>query len=125
MAGSRRWFTYTDETNQAWAIERDETLTEAVNGEATLPEPGSDTLPRAIQPRYLRYNSATGTRSKSVVLLDNTAAALLAAPPIISVNDGDGLISLYLTSYQGERRRITTSTDTGLDDGDTEVSPGP
>lgn len=125
MPGSRRWFTYTDETNQGWAIERDEELTETVNATAALPEPGSDTLPRAIQPRYLRYNSATGTRSKSIVLLANTAAALLAAPPIITIDDGDGGVSYYLTSYQGEKRRYTTATDTNLNDGDVEVPPGP
>ena len=122
MAGSRKWFLYTDDAGTDYAINLDESNTEAVNGTALgYPTTGGPvaSLPRNIKPREIFYSNAARTRTIRVV-------ALTAAIYSTEISSGSAIITdpiagtgnLALSRANGERRRIPTPLDTGLDDGD-------
>jgi hypothetical protein len=119
MAGSIRWFTYTDDYGDQWAIKRDESLTELVNGDVGGTIADFPTLPAAIQPRYARYINPSGLGSRTVTILDpNLIGSLVpnfedvqAAPPR----------PFHLSFIGGENRTVVLSTDTRLIDGDTDT----
>lgn len=126
MAGSNRFFLYIDDLGRDWAINRDESSTELVNGAAAtvVPSTAASILigKGSIEPRYLNYNSANGLLRRKVVFLSNTPEALASAPVVISVPTEAGALSLQLTSYVGERQRFVPQTDTRQTDGDSETS---
>lgn len=128
MAGSNRFFVYTDDEGTLWGVNRDETSTELVNGTASVGIPAANTpiLVRQgfIEPRYVNYNSIDGFVRRKVVLLDNTPAALLGIPESITVPTESGTTLLYLTSYIGERRRYIPQADTGQQSGDADPPAG-
>jgi len=119
----RRWFGYIDDYGELYAVELDETNTEAVNATAdeSPAQVPSNTLPRTITPRTVRYNDSAGLFSRSVVLLGNTPASLNGVPLTVTFDTKGGPIEMQLTSYIGERQRIVTATDTRQLDGDEEV----
>lgn len=121
MAGSRKWFTYTDDIGTDFAINLDESNTEAVNG-ANNPYPDGGTiegLPRNIKPREIFYSNAARTRTIRVVALTQTiynGAISGGVPTITDPVAGTG--NLAISRSNGEKRRIPTPLDTGLIDGD-------
>jgi hypothetical protein len=122
MAGSKRWFNYDDDFGVTYAIERDESLTEAVNDTAaTTPSGGADVLPRSVEPRVANYNSADGRFRRTVTIL--TPGRVPDTPLAISLTQAAEAVTMQLTSIIGEKRRVVTSTDTLQTDGDVEGTP--
>lgn len=124
MVGSRRFFLYITDGGEEFAIERDESLTEAINSTediAPVPAgtPGKDVL---LEPRRMRYNSQNGQQSVDITLLNNTEAAYNAVPATVQVNRSGSNVVYYLTSYIGERRRFVPGIDTLQTDTDEEGS---
>lgn len=116
MAGSMKWFVYTTDAGQTYAIYRDESNLELVNtgGDYGTGSTETDALPRNITPRYARYRSTDGTVSRNIVAL--TTAALTAAPATIT--DAVSGLTLNLQGRNGERKRLPIAADTGLTDSD-------
>lgn len=121
MAGSKKWFVYTDDLAREWAINMDES-----NGEAVSNPDYTDTdltildeLPRNIKPRIAIYRSLDARFTRRIVVCDGTET-VLTLPGTITVQDGSGgTVSAILTTFQGEKRtRIPFDTDTGINDGD-------
>ncbi len=123
MAGSRKYFIYQlNGGTQSFAVNIDESNTEAVMGAAGdygATDTILNTLPRNIQPRRAVYRNAAGTRSISVVVLDDaTYDAIASTDPTIDdpLQSGE---TLTLSRLEPERRTLTpTAIDTGLNDGD-------
>ena len=119
MAGSLKWFVYTDDAGTDWAIFRDESNTENVNaGTQDFPNNGTiiNAVPKNLQPRYVRFRNAEGTVARNIVALTVTIYNALAAGSTIT--DQVSGETLLLTEKVGERRRIPIGPDTGLTDGD-------
>ena len=120
MAGSIKWFEYTDDEGQAWAIQMDESNGEAVgNTDYTAASTATMELPRNCKSRYARYVDATGRLARNIIV---TAAGANATtvPATITVLDALGAsVTLFLKTFVGERMtRIPFEADTGLTDGD-------
>jgi hypothetical protein len=125
MSGSRKWFVYTDDAGDNYAINLDESNTEAVNaGSNSYPSTGGpkDSVPRNITPRELFYSNPTRTRTiKCVALTQAIYNTIIAGSggAIATITDPiGGTGTLGLSRANGERRRVPTPVDTGLDDGD-------
>jgi len=119
MAGSRKWFVYTTDLGTDFAIEKDESNTEAVNGGTQdMPDtpPVDYAIPVNLKPRYARFTSADGTVSRSVVCLTETIFEGLG--PGSTFTDATSGKVVILTLKVGERVRIPKGVDTGLTDGD-------
>lgn len=122
MAGSIKWFVYTDDAGDDWAIKLDESNTEAVNGltqdlidGASVP----NAVPRNIKPRFVRYTNSARTRTiKVTVLTPSIYAGIIngGVPTIADPIAGTGNLGLINTT--GERRTFPIPLDTGLTDGD-------
>jgi hypothetical protein len=122
MAGSIKYFVYTDDRGNDWAILRDESLTEVINGgtqdyaDAT---PGTIVykVPPNLRPRTLRYVSADGLVSRRIVALTSTiyAGAQVAVPSFVDTVSGK---TLAFREQIGERLITPFAADTGLTDGD-------
>jgi hypothetical protein len=120
MAGSRKWFIYTDDIGSEYAINLDESNTEALNGTALGFVSGtSDAVPRNIKPREIFYSNAARTRTiRCVALTPTIYSGALAGGVATIVDPIAGTGNLGISRANGERRRIPTPIDTGLDDGD-------
>lgn len=118
MAGSLKWFLYTDINEDIWAIFMDESNGEAVGNNDFGTEAIANAVPRNIDVRKARYSSADGRYARDIPV--STPELLAAAPATITVQDGNGgTVVLLLRSQTGERYRvIPTGVDTGIDDGD-------
>jgi len=122
MAGSLKWFVYTDDRGNDFALKLDESNTEAVNGSSQDFIDGNalvNALPRNIKPRRLYYSNISRTRTISCVALTPTiyTGALTGGVPTIS----DPLTAnadLSLVRGRGEEIRIPFAFDSGLQDGD-------
>jgi len=118
MAGSRKWFVYTSDSGVDFAIERDESLTEAVNGGTQDYADGvsiTAAVPRNLKPRTLTYETSDGRQSRTVVALTvNIFNGALAAVPSFS----DAGATFFLKRRVGETFRLPFAIDTGLNDGD-------
>lgn len=123
MAGSIKYFVYTDNAGNDWALKRDESNTEAVNGgtqdypDAAVTPPPQFEIPRNVTPRYARYVSADTTVSRTIVCLTQTIANGLAA----NVGSFTDVVSgkvVFLKEVVGERKVNPMGIDTGLTDGD-------
>lgn len=120
MVGSRKYFVYTDDRGEDFAVNLDESNVEAVNGAIQdFPDtpPTVYELPRNIKPRTLVYKSVDGTITKRVVAL--TEAIYNGAPTnLASVAFPDLGASLRLKEVVPERIRAPFGYDTGQQDGD-------
>lgn len=120
MAGSIKWFRYTDDFGSIYALEADESNTEAINGanDYTGTPILTDALPRNVQPRFAVYSNSEGTRNIKVPVLNPTAynQLVLTTPTITDPIAGTG--NLTLQRLRPEKRRLPIPNDTGLDDGD-------
>jgi len=121
MAGSRKWFVYTDDTGTDYAINLDESNTEAVNSTGLgFPADGpTAAVPKNIKPREIFYSNAARTRTIRCVALTPTIYTGAISGGVDTIVDPiAGTGNLALSRANGERRRIPTPLDTGLDDGD-------
>lgn len=129
MAGSIKYFVYTDDNGSDWALRRDESNVEALNGgtqdySGSTPASVRYELPRNVKPRYVRYVSADGKIARNVVALTPTiySGASTNAPTIQAsvdlATDASGSVTLYYKERVGERLRLPIAIDTGLTDGD-------
>ena len=120
MAGSRKWFVYTTDAGDDFAISLDESNTESLNGGVQdFPNvaPTQYALPRNIKPRTVTYRNAAGTIARKVVGLTATifGNAVTGAPTIVDQVSGE---TLTLYRRVGEVVSLPFGADTGLTDGD-------
>jgi len=121
MAGSNKWFVYTTDAGQDFAIFLDESNTEAVNGQvqdyldnATFPY----TLPKNVKPRTLIYKNQDGSRTIRCVALTRTIFdGALANVGTITDPIGGGNLVLSQTSPE-KLSPLPRGFDSGLNDGD-------
>jgi len=123
VAGSLKWFVYTDDLGTSFAIKLDESNTEAVNGSTNDLISGAsvpNALPRNVQPRCVFYTNADRTRRIRCVCLTQTIYNGVVAGGVATIPDpiAGGSATLGLIASQGERRVLPVPLDTGLNDGD-------
>lgn len=121
MAGSIKWFEYTTDAGDTFALKMDESNGEAVgNVDYSATSTATFALPRNIQPRVARYTSADGLYARSICVGSNTATPATLPQTIEgNISGSAGTITLSLASYTGEKfTAIPRAGDTGLDDGD-------
>jgi len=114
MAGSLKWFTYTTDAGDSFGVFADESNAELAGTGVDL---GGQTsalyaLPRNVQPRYARYQDASGTVVRKALICTQGGTP---TTPIIDPSSG---LSLNLVAIVGEKARILTGVDTGIIDGD-------
>lgn len=123
MAGSLKWFVYTDDLGTDFAIKLDESNTEAVNGGnndlisgASVP----NALPRNVKPRAVYYTNADRTRRIRCVCLTSTIYSGVVGGSVPTIPDpiAGGSATLGLIASEGEKRILPVPLDTGLNDGD-------
>lgn len=120
MAGSLKWFAYTTDAGEDFALKLDESNTEAVNG-AVQDYLNDGTViyavPRNVKPRYAVYANAAGTRTIKCVAL--TPTIYNAIPTTVqSITDPIAGGTLNLVRIRPEVISLPFGEDTGLDDGD-------
>lgn len=125
MAGSNRKFRYTSDDGEDYAINRDESNTEVLNGTTAIPsDVGS--LPDGYVTRYaLLRSTTTGKQRKIVVLTPDIFAALDGGSDytLQVVGDADGE-TFRVSSLIGEKRQGLFIDDSGDTDGDNDpVAP--
>jgi hypothetical protein len=115
--GSRKWFKYTTTLgdNEVFAVNRDESNTEAVNGSSYDFATGDNgvviyALPRNLTPRRARYRTADGTRNILVTVLNEDVE------PPATIDYGGTTLSFAGTIP--ERIVQPVAFDSGLNDGD-------
>lgn len=123
MAGSIKWFVYTTDDGEDFALKLDESNTEAVNGGTQDLVDGasvSNALPRNIKPRRARYTNAARTRAISCVCLTPSiySGVVNGGVPTIPDPIAGGAAVLGLIGLTGESRTFPIPLDTGLNDGD-------
>jgi len=120
MAGSLKYFVYTTDLGNDFAIKLDESNTEAVNaGTQDYPDTGVSIqyeVPRNVTPRTLVFRSLDNRITRKVVALTQTIfAAVGGGSNFVDPVSG---VTVYLTLKEGERLTIPKGQDTGLNDGD-------
>lgn len=121
MAGSNKWFSYTDDGGTAWALFGDESNIEGANGSALGGSPPGQNYkpPRNLKPRFAVYSNEEGTRSIRVPILTQTIYNNLNAASTIPDQIAGGAATLSLVRKRPEViSPIPNVFDTGLDDGD-------
>jgi hypothetical protein len=120
MAGSIKWFVYTTDAGEDFALKLDESNTEIVNGGVQdFPDvpPTQNALPRNIKPRQLIYRSADGTVTRRVVALTQAIFANAeTGRPSFTEPVNNAVVSLR--RKEGEIVSLPFGVDTGLIDGD-------
>jgi len=120
MAGSLKWFQYTDDNGALYGLFADESNVEAINvgGDYTGTPALVDAVPRNVQVRRAFYGTTDGTRVISIPVL--TPARLLALSADVPTIDDpiDSSLTLVLLRIRPEIRRLPIPNDTGLQDGD-------
>lgn len=118
MAGSLKYFTYTSDDGQDWALLADESNIETVNDTAVQPivPTAQYKIPKNLAPRKAVYQSADGLVRREVTVL--TAARLAALDGTFSYTDQTSGLNVFLKTKIGERIMLPTLSDTGLNDGD-------
>lgn len=124
MSGSIKYFVYTDDRGQDWAIRRDESNVEAVHGGTQDYPDGLNLvyeLPRNVIPRTLVYRTADNRQTKRIPGLTPTIFAGINVGAQITEGmgptPGSGTV-FFLREKIGERVRVPFGQDTGLNDGD-------
>lgn len=122
MAGSLRAFTYTADDGTTWALLRDESNVEAVNGAGNNLTAGVKyKAPSNLRVRTATYANASGTIRRVVpVLTSATFGGLTGSNTLVDQVSGE---TLQLRFTQGERVSLLPLTDTGLNDGDADGAP--
>jgi hypothetical protein len=119
MAGSNKWFVYTTDDGTDFALFRDESNMEAVNG-ATGDYTGSSTvtysLPRNVKPRNIVYGNAAGTIRRTIPALTTAIYNGIAANA--TMTDQVSGETLTVVRKVGEVVALPKAADTGLTDGD-------
>ncbi len=119
MAGSMKWFVYTTDNNDTFALWRDESNLEAVNG-ATGDYPATGgprySIPRNIKPRVITFESVDGLYRRDIVAL--TPAIFNAVVPGATMVDQVSGETLRFVRKKGEILRQPVGEDTGITDAD-------
>lgn len=120
MAGSIKWFPYTDDFGSVYALLADESNVEACNG--ALDYTGTpvlvDAVPRNVNVRAAYYGTTDGLRTIKVPILTPALyAGLNTATPTIQ-DPITPALTLVLQRIRPETRRLPIPNDTGLQDGD-------
>lgn len=119
MAGSNKWFVYTTDDGSNFALYRDESNMEGVNG-ATGDYTGASTiiysLPRNVKPRSIVYGNASGTIRRTIPAL--TAAIYNGVAANATITDQTSGETLTVVRKVGEVVALPKAADTGLNDGD-------
>lgn len=122
MAGSLKYFKYTTDAGDDFAILMDESNGELVsNADFGLAEDGVlvYSLPRNVKPRTALYRSTDGVVSRRIVICSNTATiGSLPGTFQILASDGNPQRTMQLQSFRGEEVKRLFSVDTAQDDGD-------
>ena len=121
MAGSIKWFEYTTNDGDTFAIKMDESNGEAVgNADYTASSTAVFALPRNIKARMARYVSADTLYTRSIPVTDSAASAgTLPATITAEISGSATPVTLALASFTGEQfTAIPRAEDTGLTDGD-------
>lgn len=119
MAGSLKWFVYTTDAGDDFAIYRDESNIEALNAgtqDYVAATTAEYSLPGNVKPRVITYANPAGTIRRDVVAL--TATIFNGVIPGATITDGVSGQTLTFVRKKGEVVRIPFAFDTGLDDGD-------
>jgi hypothetical protein len=121
MAGSLKWFEYTTDAGDSFAIFMDESNGEAVgNQDYTSGSTVTYTLPRNIKMRCALYRSANSAYSRKIPIgaVGQTINDLPSTITAEVSGSATGVV-LSLRSLTGERVIVIPSAeDTGLNDGD-------
>lgn len=122
MAGSLRGFPYTADDGTTWALLRDESNVESVNGAGNpLTVDQKYKAPSNLRVRSATYQNTAGTiRRKVPVLTPAIFGSLTPASTLVDQVSGE---TLQLRFTEGERVSLLPLTDTGLDDGDADGAP--
>lgn len=117
MAGSLRGFPYTADDGTTWALLRDESNVEAVNGAGNpLTAAQKYKAPSNLRVRTATYANTAGTIRRKVPVL--TPAIFGALTPSSTITDQVSGETLQLRFTEGERVSLLPLTDTALNDGD-------
>lgn len=119
MAGSIKWFVYTTDDGDDFAIKLDESNTEQVNAGTQDYVAGAGvnySVPRNLKPRNLVYESTDGNVRRRIVALTTTIFNGVAAGA--SYTDPVSGTVVNLVAKNGERISLPRADDTGLIDGD-------
>jgi hypothetical protein len=122
MAGSKKYFVYTTDAGEDFALLSDESNTEAVNAGTQDYADGvviTYEIPKNLRPRFAEYVNAAGTRRIRCYALTQ---AVYNGIPIGANTIPDpiaGVGTLALRRLEPERlKRLPIALDTGLNDGD-------
>lgn len=121
MAGSIKWFRYETDNGSEFAIELDESNTEAINGtEQDFVDATTliFALPKNIIPRYAFYESADKNRVIRCVALTRAIYNSLVTNVRNIPDPIDPDETLTLVRIRPEVIRLPYPQDTGLTDGD-------
>lgn len=120
MAGSLRAFRYTGDDGETWALLRDESNIEAVNGEGgNITSAEKYKVPSNLKPRSATYANTEGTIRRTVPVL--TAATFNGLAPGATITDQVSGDTLQLRFKKGEIVSLLPINDTALNDGDTDA----
>jgi len=122
MAGSKKYFVYTTDAGEDFALLADESNTEAVSAGVQDYADGvviQYELPRNVQPRFAEYQNAAGTRKIKCYALTQAIynGVVVGVPTITDPIAGTGTLSLRRLVPE-RLRRLPIALDTGLTDGD-------
>lgn len=120
MAGSLKYFRYTTDLEDEFAIFMDEGNGEAVSNPdyADGGETLRYTIPSNVEPRYAVYGNTEGSRNIRIPICTLLAYNNLDED-VPSISDPlDETQTLRLIRVRPEQRRVPVPTDSGLQDGD-------
>lgn len=122
MSGSLKYFKYTTNSGDDFAILMDESNGELVgNTDFGLADDAAlvYTLPRNVKPRTALYRSTDGVVSRRIPITSPTATiASLPGTFQVLASDGNPQRTMQLQSFRGEEVKRLFSVDTSQDDGD-------
>lgn len=119
MVGSKKWFKYTTDKGDEFAIFLDESVTEDANGtgkDYTNTDTQQYAVPSNVVPRRAYYSNSDGTRTiRATILL---VADYNALDPSDTIVDPIGTGNLNLVRKTPEKIRLPKGVDTGQTDAD-------
>lgn len=121
MAGSIKWFIYTTDAGDDFALEADESNVESfAAGTQDYPDTGTPPIyavPRNITPRYAVFVSPTGQRKIKVPVITQTIYNALNGTSTMA-DPIDAGVTLSFSYKRPELITVPRGPDTGLNDGD-------